>query len=613
MLTKAQSLALLLALIPFGAQITSTVCLAQQAPVSPQDKAALQKLVEALGSPDFRKREEAQKRLVSAGEPALELVRQAAKSPDPEVAHRVQACIKEIEQGLPIARLVAQLQAKTPAERVKAARRFLAFGPTILDGAVPALIRALDDPDPEVRTRVMGVLGYIGPAAKTAVPRILTLAQDAGPTDTIHEVAAVALGSIGEGAEEAIPYLLKLVKSQDIVLVYPAAAALGSIGKKNEAVVVPVLFGLLKHENALIRGTAAAALGQFGKADEAAQEVTRQAAKSVDGGVRGRAAAQIKEIEWDLQIAKLGSQLQAKTSEERLRAARGLNNLAGPGVGVAVLPALILALDDPDPKVRSDVIGLLCGIGSAGKVAVPALIRALDDSDPELRGQAITALGSIGPAALAALPRIRAVADDARADPNLRMDAILALRGFGDAAGDFVPSLLRLTKSQIFQFKMSAIVTLGGVGKKHDAAVVPVLLDLLKHDEDPFFRGCAAGALGNLGKQPSVVVPALVEQLKEEKPAKGFDDPQFKIFRALGLFQGEAKLAVPALLNLLTNKKEDKSIRLQVIWTLAAIGPEAKEAIPTLTLIKDGRFAPDDPYFRKPAADALAAIQEASK
>jgi len=176
---------LLLAITLLATENPGANCLAQQAPASPPGKAALQKLVQSLRRADFGEREEAQKRLVVAGEAAPEVLRQTAMNPDPEVRRRAEACIKEIDNCLLIARLVFRLQAKTPAERVKALRGFLEFGPTIIEGAAPALIRLLEDPDPEVRAEAMIVIGYIGPAAKAAVPKILALAEAVIPSTSL--------------------------------------------------------------------------------------------------------------------------------------------------------------------------------------------------------------------------------------------------------------------------------------------------------------------------------------------------------------------------------------------------------------------------------------------
>lgn len=63
----------------------------------------------------------------------------------------------------------------------------------------------------------------------------------------------------------------------------------------------------------------------------------------------------------------------------------------GPAAKSAV-PALIIALDDPEPTVRFPVCIALREIGPDAKDAVPALTRALDDRNDDVAAMARKAL-----------------------------------------------------------------------------------------------------------------------------------------------------------------------------------------------------------------------------
>jgi HEAT repeats len=78
------------------------------------------------------------------------------------------------------------------------------------------------------------------------------------------------------------------------------------------------------------------------------------------------------------------------------------------------LPALITALQDPDPQVRGGAAGDLGLIGPKAAPAVPKLISMLTDPDEALRNSACFGLKGIGPAAKDALPALR----HAQADPS---------------------------------------------------------------------------------------------------------------------------------------------------------------------------------------------------
>ncbi|PKL63068.1 MAG: HEAT repeat domain-containing protein [Methanomicrobiales archaeon HGW-Methanomicrobiales-2] len=75
-------------------------------------------------------------------------------------------------------------------------------------------------------------------------------------------------------------------------------------------------------------------------------------------------------------------------SAERMTAAKALA-----GIGPAALPELLIALGDPDPRLRMWAAYTLGMIGDKG--AVPALMSALEDGDPGVAKWAAAALRRI--------------------------------------------------------------------------------------------------------------------------------------------------------------------------------------------------------------------------
>ena len=67
-----------------------------------EQKAAVEKLLKELGSADFDAREAASAGLIKLGAPALGLLREAAKSKDPEVADRAKKALLAIEARQPV-------------------------------------------------------------------------------------------------------------------------------------------------------------------------------------------------------------------------------------------------------------------------------------------------------------------------------------------------------------------------------------------------------------------------------------------------------------------------------------------------------------------------------
>jgi len=90
----------------------------------------------------------------------------------------------------------------------------------------------------------------------------------------------------------------------------------------------------------------------------------------------------------------------------------------------AVLPLLVARATDSDAGVRA-VAATYLGIIHEGADAVPALMLALKDPEVDVRRAAATALGSFGEEAAVALPALRKAAADE--DPDVAREAGVAL------------------------------------------------------------------------------------------------------------------------------------------------------------------------------------------
>jgi hypothetical protein len=81
-------------------------------PQNPDDEVSresIEKLVKQLGSDAWEEREEALQELIRIGEPAIPLLKGAAKSADPEVSMRASKAIEEIGKARPCAFLEQRL------------------------------------------------------------------------------------------------------------------------------------------------------------------------------------------------------------------------------------------------------------------------------------------------------------------------------------------------------------------------------------------------------------------------------------------------------------------------------------------------------------------------
>jgi HEAT repeat protein len=105
-----------------------------------------------------------------------------------------------VSDGKTLSEWVADLKDGTaPQTRNAAAYEISGMGPDAAP-AVPALIKALDDPEPTVRFPVLVALGEIGPAAKAAVPKLKQMMDE----EINDEIAAAAKRAIKRIQPEAI-------------------------------------------------------------------------------------------------------------------------------------------------------------------------------------------------------------------------------------------------------------------------------------------------------------------------------------------------------------------------------------------------------------------------
>jgi HEAT repeat protein len=310
--------------------------------------------------------------------------------------------------------------------------------------AIDALIESLNYRDPVVGFYAAQSLGQLGPHAKPAISVLIDVLKD--PSSSIKVEAAHALGMIGPDAGEALPFLIQALRSdKDLEVRSSAATAIGQIGPKAEVAVlaltdalkdrdvdvrmktaqilpsfgleaVPLMIKALKSPDTEFCLSAARVLGQVGadarEAVPALTESFKNKNKAVD--VRMACAETLAQIGPDAKsaIPALTEALKDGNGVIRVKAAEALSQL-GPEVKTAV-PALVGALKDQaqDPNVRRKAAEILGRIGADEKDAIDALSAVLKDGDMELRSSAAWGLAQFGAKAKTSIrPLIEALGD----------------------------------------------------------------------------------------------------------------------------------------------------------------------------------------------------------
>ncbi|QRO01269.1 HEAT repeat domain-containing protein [Archangium violaceum] len=288
----------------------------------------------------------------------------------------------------------------------------------------------------------------------------------------VSDVAARALGSMGEAARAYLPRLVEMLDDPGVQ--WKAARALGNMGEVARAY-LPRLAELLEDPGA--RGPAALALGSMGEAARA-------------------------------YVPRLGELLKDPDPEVRRTSALALGNMGE--AARAYVPRLGELLKDPDPGVRRESALALGNMGEAARAYVPRLVGLLKDPDALVPDEAARALANMAEFSRAQAPRIGELLRDP--DPRIRAAAALALENMREAARPYLPRLFELIKDPDPGVHGAAAQTLGRMGENATAYVRQ--LGMLLNAREPGVAGAAALALGHIGSAARKEAPHLIPLLE---------------------------------------------------------------------------------------------------
>lgn len=234
------------------------------------------------------------------------------------------------------------------------------------------------------------------------------------------------------------------------------------------------------------------------------------------------------------------------------------------------LTKLTEALGSDQAKARLDAADDLGALGSSARAAVPALIKALSDKDAAVQWHAARAIGSIGPGAKAAVGALTtALASD---DAKLRTYAAFALGRIGKPSEPAIPALVKAITDKEDMVQRAAIGAIRNIDA--DPEIVRPLIIKALEDADSAVAMAAVRVLAETADEKSV--PGLIEALKHKEACYW----ACLVIHELGPAAKDAALPVSEVL-----KHADPEVRLQAAMTLAAIGPDAKPAVPALVKI----------------------------
>lgn len=341
------------------------------------------------------------------------------------------------------------------------------------DMAVPALLGGLQDQRPNVRSKVVEILGKIGDSRSVAP--LLELLSD----NEIRWSVAEALSRMAEGAVE--PLLERLDTEQRSAVRIELVRLLG---ESRKATAILPLLGVLDtpDQPSDVRVAAASALGQIGHADAVPGLVA--ATQDGDDAVVAEAARSLGRIGDKRAVDALVATLSRSDPTVRQMAARALGAVSHEGAA----DPLLRALNDPAPAVCAESALALCKL--ANHHCMNLLVSALQRS-----GEAL-ADGRLGD--ILARDRLVAVVRD-----HSEVRAALA-RGIAQAQDRrFLDALFALWADREPGVRASAVSAMGSIDDEQ--VIWPLVLSLCEIDQPEVMRAAEAALTACGVRDPRVL------------------------------------------------------------------------------------------------------------
>jgi HEAT repeat protein len=616
--------------------------LAVAAPAAGQQESvgpAAPKLIERLTSPDKRLRKDALEELRAMGAKARAMVPGLARLVQDEeqvtstrrsAAQALAAIAGDVGEAFQVLLDTAKAGDRDGRNLVLSA--LLQARPRLDRAAVPTLTPLLTDQGPALRVAAAVLLGRMGAEARDAVPSLIVALG--GDRDDASYVAGALVG-IGKEAPEAVDALARALKTHPEASVRALAAeTLGAIGPQANRVAAD-LIEAMRDESGRVREAARKAVDRrrfwatrtplpedavaalvlaLQDDDESVRDAavhilfllrsfkpwpSRQVVQLLDHEqqpVRRSAARLVEMASGGVFRDQIPALLASAGHDDRIvreAARRRLTAVQNPPEDA--VPALAAALLDQDRKVRQLAWRHLSVMKAKAKAAVPALLEQLHHEQLDIRRRAANLLYYVAPDSPEAVPGLIEALDDE--DGDVRGSSGAALAAIGREHDTVIPAVVDPPETESQRHRWAAIRTLGRF--EHRAGeVVPVLLEIIKVDDDRHIRAAAARALGEIGPAARDAVPVLIERLREGSQSAAI---------GLGGSGPDAAAGVPALIEALASSSS-RWVRSSAAEALGRMGRKAGAAVPILQeALRD-----KDRLIRSTAAEALGGIGTAA-
>jgi len=412
---------------------------------------------------------------------------------------------------------------------------------------VPALIHAMEDKDKDTSSNAMRALGNLGPEAKAAIPSLIKLFE-------------VWLNNEPNANPYSIRALMKIDTASEIIT-EKTIIELSSKNKQKQKILLERIGLLYTYASQAGSGASARLTLSFGNHRQELASFMMDA-------------------------------LSCNDSEMQIIAAELLRFL-GPLI-VEARPLLIRMSREKDPRLRACAISGLTGYIPDYKDVMPVIINCLNDENMKVRLSAISAIKGFGPEAISAVPALISFIQDRPRRLSLipegafrnilsfiffrnkfiRMESLEAIAAIDPNNSLVLSEYIRNYDKKGNKYErigvQSSLIKLG----KNNSLVAPALVPFLK-SEDQEIRFDATDAIGKIGQPAEVVVPALGESLNDD-----YMETRLIAANYLGDIKSDPELVMRTLIEHLND--ENPNIRCSIIHSIGKFGPEAASAVPVL-------------------------------
>ena len=160
------------------------------------------------------------------------ILKDGLKDTDDEVREHCMAGLNRLQvpPGQILPELIEALVDSNKLVRIHAASQFARWGSEADTAAMPALLRSLEDAEPDVRGLAAYAVSRMGPAAPESLARLRELMSDEVYFPRLQ--AAFALVVLEPGNEYGLPLLVNALETDDDHAQYRAASLLSELGPK---------------------------------------------------------------------------------------------------------------------------------------------------------------------------------------------------------------------------------------------------------------------------------------------------------------------------------------------------------------------------------------------